>query len=140
MTSTPEEHFRSEMDAIASGDIDAILDHFCADCTFTDMTEGRSRTRAELREYLAFIEAGGYREPSLWLSEGWEWRRSNALEMPMYWSRHDGQWQEFTLAGAEPLTLKNLPVSALTSYCASWHDIFWPSWRFSKWTFPRASI
>ena len=55
-------------------------------------------------QYLAFIEAGGYREPSLWLSEGWEWRRSNALEMPMYWSRHDGQWQEFTLAGAEPLS------------------------------------
>jgi len=25
-------------------------------------------------EYLAFVEAGGYRNPLLWLAEGWDWR------------------------------------------------------------------
>ncbi|MFM9968131.1 MAG: ergothioneine biosynthesis protein EgtB [Burkholderiales bacterium] len=56
-------------------------------------------------EYLRFIEAGGYREPSYWLSEGWDWVRANAIEQPIYWSREAQTWREFTLAGARPLDL-----------------------------------
>jgi predicted ester cyclase len=40
------------MDAISRGDIDAILEHFTPDCQFTDMHEGASRNRDELRTYL----------------------------------------------------------------------------------------
>ena len=37
-------------------------------------------------EYLAFIDAGGYRQPSLWLSDGWAWLQANPeLQAPLYW-------------------------------------------------------
>lgn len=55
-------------------------------------------------EYAAFINEGGYRDPALWLSEGWDWLRANALEQPIYWLRGEaGNWQEFTLHGLQTL-------------------------------------
>lgn len=55
-------------------------------------------------EFLAFIEAGGYRTAHLWLAEGWDWVRSAQLACPLYWQRDDaGHWQEFTLFGLRPL-------------------------------------
>jgi ergothioneine biosynthesis protein EgtB len=55
-------------------------------------------------EYLEFVEAGGYRNPDLWLAEGWDLVKAGALAHPLYW-QGDGQggWQEFTLHGAAPL-------------------------------------
>ena len=58
-------------------------------------------------EFLAFIEAGGYRTAHLWLAEGWDWVRSQQLAGPLYWQRDDaGHWQEFTLFGLRPLDLR----------------------------------
>ncbi|WP_025918094.1 ergothioneine biosynthesis protein EgtB [Herminiimonas sp. CN] len=57
-------------------------------------------------EYLAFIEAGAYRNPALWLSEGWDWLQAQQLEWPLYWRRIDGEWHEFTLHGLQPLDLQ----------------------------------
>jgi ergothioneine biosynthesis protein EgtB len=55
-------------------------------------------------EYRAFVEAGGYRDASLWLAEGWDWVRSQNLAHPLYWqSRGADQWQEFTLQGVQAL-------------------------------------
>jgi ergothioneine biosynthesis protein EgtB len=55
-------------------------------------------------EFLAFVDDGGYRNPALWLSEGWDWVRSNALAQPLYWHRPDNSaWQEFTLHGLQLL-------------------------------------
>ena len=55
-------------------------------------------------EFLAFIEAGGYRSAHLWLAEGWDWVRSAQLACPLYWQRDAaGHWQEFTLFGLCPL-------------------------------------
>jgi len=52
-------------------------------------------------EYAAFVADGGYRNPSLWLSEGWDWIRANDLQHPIYWRRgqEGARWQEFTLHG-----------------------------------------
>lgn len=46
------------------------------------------------RGYLPFVEAGGYAEPRWWSAEGWQWRESDALVMPRYLRRIDGQWQQ----------------------------------------------
>jgi len=54
-------------------------------------------------EYAQFVDQGGYASPELWLSEGWEWVRSNALRHPIYWHRGDSGWEEFTLGGLQAL-------------------------------------
>ncbi len=55
------------------------------------------------REYQRFVEDGGYARPDLWLSEGWDWVRTNGLAHPLYWEQGDNGWSEFTLAGQQPL-------------------------------------
>lgn len=67
-------------------------------------------------EYLAFIEAGAYRDAGLWLAEGWDWVRSQGIEQPLYWRREDdGQWTEFTLHGRRPLDLQR-PVQHVSLF------------------------
>ena len=63
-------------------------------------------------EYQAFIDAGGYRDASLWLSEGWDWVGAGQVAQPLYWLP-DGR--EFTLHGAharDPLA----PVTHVSLY------------------------
>ena len=67
-------------------------------------------------EYLAFIEAGGYRDPALWLAEGWDKVAAGELAAPLYWRRQeDGGWQEFTLHGLQPLDPAR-PVTHVSLY------------------------
>jgi len=67
-------------------------------------------------DYLAFIEAGGYRTASLWLSEGWDWVRNQKLTCPLYWQQDDdGRWLEFTLHGLQPLNLQQ-PATHLSLF------------------------
>lgn len=58
-------------------------------------------------EYLAFIEAGGYSDRSLWLTDGWETARAEGWSAPLYWERggfgSGARWQVFTLYGMQPL-------------------------------------
>lgn len=57
------------------------------------------------REYLDFIDDGGYRRPELWLSLGWQWVQEQAVYAPLYWEEREGHWTLFTLAGRLPLEL-----------------------------------
>jgi ergothioneine biosynthesis protein EgtB len=66
-------------------------------------------------EFLQFIEAGGYRDSSVWLSEGWDWLRSHNQRHPIYWRRNDQEWQEFTLMGIQPLQA-DLPLVHVSYY------------------------
>ncbi|HSQ68993.1 MAG TPA: ergothioneine biosynthesis protein EgtB [Steroidobacteraceae bacterium] len=52
-------------------------------------------------EYLEFIRAGGYRQPTLWLSDGWSVVQQQHWSHPLYWS--DDLATEFTLAGRRSL-------------------------------------
>jgi ergothioneine biosynthesis protein EgtB len=54
-------------------------------------------------EYLSFIDADGYEKSEYWLSEGWDWIRSNAIKHPLYWQREGDSWRSFTLQGLLPL-------------------------------------
>jgi ergothioneine biosynthesis protein EgtB len=57
-------------------------------------------------EYLKFVQAGGYEDPSMWMSEGWDWIRSAGVEHPLYWqSATENRWEAFTLHGMQPLDL-----------------------------------
>jgi dimethylhistidine N-methyltransferase len=58
------------------------------------------------REWLGFIEAGGYQTPALWLSDGWARVREEGWTAPLYWRRDDEGWRELTLAGLAPLDLE----------------------------------
>ncbi len=75
-------------------------------------------------EFLAFIEAGGYRDPALWLSEGWDWVRSHQVAHPLYWRQLDGDWHEFTLAGLHALD----PLQPLT------HISLYEADAFARWS------
>lgn len=58
-------------------------------------------------DYLAFINDDGYQNPSLWLSEGWDWIKREQVSMPLYWQRDAaGSWQTYTLHGLQPLQLQ----------------------------------
>ncbi len=54
-------------------------------------------------EWLAFMEDGGYREPRLWLADGWQRAREEDWSSPLYWRQVDGSWQSMTLAGLVPI-------------------------------------
>ena len=66
-------------------------------------------------EYVAFIEDGGYRNPALWLSDGWNTLHALDWQAPLYWEHRDGAWFEFTLAGLQPLAL-DAPVCHVSFY------------------------
>jgi len=50
-------------------------------------------------EYLEFIEDGGYSEFQWWLSEGWDWVKTNKILAPLYWHKVDGKWHHYTMYG-----------------------------------------
>ncbi|MFG6462108.1 ergothioneine biosynthesis protein EgtB [Roseateles sp. DXS20W] len=63
-------------------------------------------------EYADFIASGGYREPLLWLSDGWATVQAQGWQRPAYWLP-DGS--VFGLHGVQPLD-PGAPVSQLSFY------------------------
>ncbi|MSQ24522.1 MAG: ergothioneine biosynthesis protein EgtB [Chloroflexi bacterium] len=52
-----------------------------------------ARTAVSNREYLNFVEDGGYGRRDLWTAEGWWWRNSVGAEHPVYWQQGpNGEW------------------------------------------------
>jgi ergothioneine biosynthesis protein EgtB len=74
-------------------------------------------------EYFGFIEAGGYKTPEFWLSDGWAAVREQGWEAPLYWSCESGEWSIFTLSGRCRLN----PVEPVC------HLSFYEADAFAKW-------
>lgn len=55
------------------------------------------------RDYLEFVEDGGYADPSLWTAENWAWRDREGVRHPSFWGRRDGAWFWRALFGEVPL-------------------------------------
>ncbi len=70
-------------------------------------------------EFQEFIADGGYREPRLWLSDGWDWVAAARRTRPCYWLRDgadDGADDgEFTLGGVAALD-PDRPVVHVSHY------------------------
>ncbi len=66
-------------------------------------------------EWLAFIEAGGYRTPSLWLSDGWAVAQAEGWQAPGYWRLKDAAWHVMTLGGLRPID-PSAPVLHVSYY------------------------
>jgi ergothioneine biosynthesis protein EgtB len=44
------------------------------------------------RDYLEFVEAGGYADEARWDDEGWRWRAETGARHPLFWELHRGAW------------------------------------------------
>ncbi|RRN59431.1 ergothioneine biosynthesis protein EgtB [Pseudoxanthomonas sp. SGNA-20] len=64
-------------------------------------------------EYRQFVEDGGYRDPRLWLSDGWARVQAEGWERPLYWE--PDLEQAFTLGGLRALA-PHAPVCHLSYY------------------------
>jgi ergothioneine biosynthesis protein EgtB len=75
-------------------------------------------------EFAEFIEDGGYRTASLWLSDGWATVQAQGWQAPAYWIAPDDpraaaeHWQVFGLDGVRPLD-RAAPVSHVSFYEAA---------------------
>lgn len=75
-------------------------------------------------EFADFIADGGYRTPSLWLSDGWAAVQAQQWQAPAYWIAPGDprapaqQWQVFGLHGVRPLD-PAAPVTHLSLYEAA---------------------
>ena len=88
-------------------------------------------------EYLAFVEAGGYRNPALWLADGWDRVCAGEIPHPLYWIAHEEGWSEFTLHGVQALDPAR-PVTHVSLYeadaYARWRGARMPTeaeWEFA---------
>lgn len=75
-------------------------------------------------EFADFVEDGGYRTPSLWLSDGWAMVQAQQWQAPPYWiapqdpRAPSAHWQVFGLQGVKPFD-PEAPVCHLSFYEAA---------------------
>jgi ergothioneine biosynthesis protein EgtB len=72
-------------------------------------------------EYADFVRDGGYREPTLWLSDGWATVQREGWQHPLYWQ--PDRASEFTLAG----------MCALDPHAPVCHLSYFEADAFARW-------
>ncbi|HUY13813.1 MAG TPA: SUMF1/EgtB/PvdO family nonheme iron enzyme [Terriglobia bacterium] len=85
-------------------------------------------------QYLQFMIAGGYEDPTLWSEDAWAWRTSSAITHPAFWKRVEDRWhfkgmfQEFPLPLDGPAYVSHAEASAYARWVgkalpteAQWH-------------------
>jgi len=75
------------------------------------------------REYLEFMEDGGYERVELWLEEGWSKIKQEKWQSPLYWFKRDGEWWNYTLSGARKVN----PAEPVT------HVSYFEADAFARW-------
>ncbi len=81
-------------------------------------------------EFIAFINANGYKNFNLWHSEGWDWVKQHQIEAPFYWHKINGEWYQYTLQGLKKINL-DAPVTHISYFeaaaFAQWKNLRLPS-------------
>jgi ergothioneine biosynthesis protein EgtB len=75
------------------------------------------------KEWIAFLEAKGYQSPLLWHAEGWDWRRTQQIEAPMYWHNINGIWHHYTFDGLQKVD----PLQPIS------HISYFEAFAFAQW-------
>ncbi len=74
-----------------------------------------SATSVTNAEFAAFVDNDGYRRRHLWDRRGWDWRRREGAEHPLFWVRGgDGRWYERRYDQVVPLE--------------PWHPVVYVNW------------
>jgi ergothioneine biosynthesis protein EgtB len=76
------------------------------------------------REFLDFMNSGGYHSFRHWHADGWNWVEQNQAKAPMYWYFIDSQWYTYTLNGLR-LVEWDEPVC---------HINFYEAFAFASWS------
>lgn len=69
-------------------------------------------------DFLAFVEAGGYRDPQWWSPQDWAWVQAEQLSHPTFWTRGEGRWywrgmfEDIALPLAWPVYVSQAEASA----------------------------
>jgi gamma-glutamyl hercynylcysteine S-oxide synthase len=57
------------------------------------------------RQYLDFMTAGGYENPSFWNDADWRWKTSQSISHPVFWKKSENQWLYRAMFDEIPLPL-----------------------------------
>lgn len=74
-----------------------------------------ARCQTTNREFLAFVEEGGYLRRELWDEAGWRWRANAGRRHPGYWRKAGNQWESRVFDRWQPLD-PELPVLHVNAY------------------------
>ena len=66
-------------------------------------------------DWLGFMRDGGYRQPTLWMSDGWSRREAEGWEMPLYWHADGDAFVQWGPGGLAPLD-PDAPVRHVSWY------------------------
>jgi ergothioneine biosynthesis protein EgtB len=82
------------------------------------------------KEYLAFMEDGGYQNFRYWHAEGWDWVRHENINAPLYWHQLEGDWFTYGLGGLQQLEHQHAVshISYFEAYAfAQWKEMRLPT-------------
>ncbi|MCC9168979.1 ergothioneine biosynthesis protein EgtB [Pontibacter harenae] len=83
-----------------------------------------SKNLVSNREYLEFVEDGGYRDFRYWHAEGWDWVNSKGISAPLYWYNMNGKWMHYTLSG-----LQEIPPAEPVCHISYYEAAAYAAWR-----------
>ena len=75
------------------------------------------------KQFMEFIDAGGYEDYKFWLSDGWDIVNEKKWDAPLYWQKMEGNWYKKDFAGLNKIS-PDEPVTNVSYYEAD---------AYSKW-------